>query len=187
MKKKLLVLGIGVFTLFSCSKDNEDPGSSEIMDGSGNIYTEITIGDQVWLKEDLKTGKYIDGQVIPGSNCVDKGKEGVYYSSELDMAHVCPKGYKVPTQSDFRKMITHFGGEGLNATQIIDSYVNKWNGNANGNGDGIANIGSGLYWTSSKTEVPYCYYYFYFRTQIAGMSVDQYSGLHDFHIKCIKK
>ena len=184
MNRNMFLLNIVALTLISCSKDNEDLSSSEIRDGSGNIYNEIIIGDQVWLKEDLRTGKYIDGQVIPESDCINKGKEGVYYSSKMDMAKVCPKGYKVPTRSDYKKLITYFGGEDLNATQIIDSYVTKWNGNANGNGDGNTNNGSGLYWTCSKAKEGY--YYFYFRTQIAGMSVDQYSEIFEYHIKCIK-
>lgn len=185
MNKSMFLISLVTLTLFSCSKNEEEDYPSNITDGSGNIYTEINIGDQVWLKEDLKTSKYIDGEVISGSDCIDKGKEGVYYSSDLDMTKSCPKGYKVPTQSDFKNLIAYFGGEDLNVSQITDCYIDKWNGNANGNGDGIINSGSGLYWTSSEAEIGN--YYFYFRTQIAGISVDQHSGLSDFHIRCIKK
>ena len=37
-----------------------------VTDYDGNIYETVTIGDQVWLKENLKSLHYCDGEAVPG-------------------------------------------------------------------------------------------------------------------------
>lgn len=179
MYKIILLLSILFF--YSCTKDANE---STIKDESGNVYTEIKIGSQTWLKEDLKTTKYKDGTTI-GTYCQDKGSSGVYYSNLIDFSNICPEGYRVPTKLDYEVLISHFGGVSLNENQIISAYVNQWNGNPNGSGDGVLNQGSGLYWTSTSAQTGK--YYFYFRTVNAGLSVDSHTLGSFFHIKCIKK
>jgi len=188
MKKHIQLLYF-VLILFVYNSCNEETTFDEslIKDGSGNIYTEIQIGEQIWLKEDLATKLYNDGSVVLYRE--DKGSEGFYYKDWLnDFDRICPVGYRVPTQNDFEKLITYFGGYDLNESEIIEAYVKTWNGNPNGNGGGIFNVGSGLYWTSSKKYKDgfYYNYYFYFRTENAGISVSRY-GATSLHIKCIKK
>ena len=46
----------------SCKKDQDDLTVTDI---DGNVYNTVTIGTQVWLKENLKTTKYNDGSAIP--------------------------------------------------------------------------------------------------------------------------
>jgi len=58
---QLIIIGL-FFLANNCEKD-EDP--STITDADGNIYTSVTIGTQVWMKENLKTTKYSDGTIIP--------------------------------------------------------------------------------------------------------------------------
>jgi uncharacterized protein (TIGR02145 family) len=44
---------------------NANTNSGSVTDASGNIYPTITIGSQVWMKENLRTTKYSDGSNIP--------------------------------------------------------------------------------------------------------------------------
>ena len=48
-----------------CIKENNIPSIGSIIDESGNTYTEVIIGNQIWLTENLKTTKYNNGENIP--------------------------------------------------------------------------------------------------------------------------
>ena len=48
-----------------CLKDNNTPSVGAITDASGNTYTEVVIGTQIWLAQDLRTKKYNNGDLIP--------------------------------------------------------------------------------------------------------------------------
>ncbi len=97
-----------------CRKD-----SGEIRDGDGNIYTTVTIGSQVWLKENLRTTKYIDGTSIPHvtgdtweglltpAYCwfsdVAANKDiygGLYNLFAVKTGKLCPDGFHVPSRGE---------------------------------------------------------------------------------------
>jgi hypothetical protein len=46
-----LIIGLLFFLLYSCSKTEDN--SILITDGEGNDYKTITIGTQIWMKENL--------------------------------------------------------------------------------------------------------------------------------------
>ena len=47
-----------------CIKDNDtDPGS--VTDNEGNVYPTVKIGNQVWMKQNLKTQHYNNNELIP--------------------------------------------------------------------------------------------------------------------------
>ncbi len=106
-----------------------------IKDGDGNIYTTVTIGKQVWLKENLKTTKYNDGTAI--TNVTDntkwaslttaaycwydnnattyKATYGALYNwYAVDKAsngnkNICPTGYHVPTDDEWKTLEKYCG------------------------------------------------------------------------------
>lgn len=186
MKKNLVLLLFAcVYILTSCDKDEEVVDSS-IKDGSGNVYTELLIGDQIWLNEDLKTIKYIDGNNMNIDSYEDNGTDGFSYDFDYDfrMEKLCPTGYKIPEKSDFETLIEYFGGEDLDSLGILTKYVDQWNANPIKNS--FMNEGTAFYWTS--TEYDYKNYYFFIRTiSSPGMSVIHRSNTSSFHIRCIKE
>lgn len=70
MRKINLILIIVSFALFlsSCNKDDDNPEAQNqeiiLTDADGNTYQTVTIGNQVWMAENLKTTKFNDGNPI---------------------------------------------------------------------------------------------------------------------------
>jgi uncharacterized protein (TIGR02145 family) len=111
-----------------------------VTDIDGNVYNTVTIGTQVWMKENLKTTKYTDGTAIP--NVTDnsawaalttpgycwynndaaayKATYGVLYNwYSLDATsnggkNVCPAGWHVPTDTEWTTMENYLIANGYN-------------------------------------------------------------------------
>jgi uncharacterized protein (TIGR02145 family) len=63
----LIIVSIGL-VLSSCNKDDDKPETQNqeitLTDADGNIYQTVTIGNQVWMAENLKTTTFNDGNPI---------------------------------------------------------------------------------------------------------------------------
>jgi uncharacterized protein (TIGR02145 family)/uncharacterized repeat protein (TIGR02543 family) len=86
-----------------------------IQDASGYIYTDVTIGPQVWLVENLRTLKYNDGTSIAAvpDLCDDSGRVwagdpiyGAYYNGHaVRTGKLAPTGWRVPTVNDWKTLV----------------------------------------------------------------------------------
>jgi hypothetical protein len=52
---------LSMFFIYSCKKNKD----SYITDSDKNVYSSVTIGTQVWMKENLRTTRYNNGESIP--------------------------------------------------------------------------------------------------------------------------
>lgn len=121
-----LVIIILITVPTSCSDDDTKPDDAgEVVDQDGNTYTTISIGDQVWMAENLRTSSYNDGESI--EKITDKEEwennalEGVgaysYYENSssngnkygflynwhaVNSNKLCPIGWRVPTDEDWK-------------------------------------------------------------------------------------
>jgi len=112
-----------------CKKDEDD--TSEIKDGDGNVYTSVTIGSQLWLKENLKTTKYNNGTAIQlvadktawanailpaycwyNNSVGNKDPYGALYNwYAVSTGKLCPSGWHVPSENEWKELVSFLGGE----------------------------------------------------------------------------
>jgi uncharacterized protein (TIGR02145 family) len=137
----LPVILIGVLFLSSCEK-NKNSGLPT--DGDGNEYDTVAIGTQVWLAENLKTTKYNNGVSIPlvtdntqwasmtsaafcwySNNQDYKEDYGALYNSYAVNSNIlCPVGWHVPTQEEWKSLINYVGD--LAGAKLKDRNLNFW-------------------------------------------------------------
>lgn len=80
-----------------------------VKDVEGNIYRTVTIGEQVWLAENLRATKFQDGTpirtgAIPKDDDANLLKYGRLYNWQdvADPRNVCPVGWRVATDDDWK-------------------------------------------------------------------------------------
>jgi uncharacterized protein (TIGR02145 family) len=118
-----------------------------ISDIDGNVYKTITIGNQVWMKENLKTTKYNDGKAIPlvkddmvwkelttpafcwnnNDETANKNKYGALYNwYTVNTNKLCPRGWHVPTNAEWTILTTYLGGESVAGGKLKETGTTHW-------------------------------------------------------------
>ncbi len=120
----------------------EPPCLTCLKDTVGNVYHFVTIGDQDWMVENLKTTKYNDGSAIPlvtgdhdwaildtltgGAYCyynndADANKDlygAIYNYAAVRTGKLAPKGWRVPSKEDWEKLMTACGGQDIAGAKL---------------------------------------------------------------------
>jgi uncharacterized protein (TIGR02145 family) len=125
----IIIIGLLCLTGF-CKKEEDEETTGAITDKDGNVYTSVTIGTQVWMKENLKTTKYNDGTAIPlvtnntewgnlttpgycwynNDATANKATYGALYNwYAVNTGKLCPTGWHVPSDSEWTILITFLG------------------------------------------------------------------------------
>lgn len=148
----------GLTTLLTSCEDEED--GNTVIDIDCNTYRIVTIGNQVWLAENLKTTTYNDGKPITleeddttwsnlttGAYCWydnDKATYGNTYGPlynwyAVETGNLCPDGWHVPTNAEWTALedyLTNNGYDGTEGTAL--KAISNW---INSNDNGTDNYG----------------------------------------------
>jgi uncharacterized protein (TIGR02145 family) len=125
--------------------------NNTVTDVDGNIYSTVTIGKQVWMRENLRTIHYRNGDPIKylddnaawtnstgkGAYCYanndsslnNKISLGCIYNFYVtsDERNVCPIGWHIPTESEIKTLISFAGGEKAAGVKLVDrSFIPRW-------------------------------------------------------------
>jgi uncharacterized protein (TIGR02145 family) len=104
------------------------------IDGEGNNYSVVKIGEQIWMVENLRTTKYNDGQDIPNfgdqttwkslttpsycyldNNPTNKNIYGALYNwFTVNTTVLAPVGWHVPTDAEWAKLENYLMANGYN-------------------------------------------------------------------------
>ncbi len=166
MKKVVFsTLILTILLFYSCRKVDLPP--LIVNDIDGFMYHTVVIGNQTWLKENLKTTRYQDGTVIPLVSTLSVWMEatsGAYCSYENNNANVslygalynwyavtdvrklCPEGWHVPTNDEWTTLTTFLGGLEIAGGKMKETGLEHWSSPNTGadNQSGFTGYGSGF-------------------------------------------
>ena len=123
--KKVILFFIGLIAL------NFQNQAQIVKDIDGNVYNTVKIGEQIWLKENLKTTKYNDGIAIPLVTDSSKWANDItpaycnyknttntdtinnygrlYNWYAVNTSKLCPTGWHVPSDSEWSTLTNYLG------------------------------------------------------------------------------
>ena len=120
---------------------------TKIKDVDGNLYAAVKIGDQIWMKENLRTTRYNDNTDIPlvvdGSSWIalntpgfcwydnDDAKNKYVYGAlynwyTVNTGKLCPAGWHVPSDEEWTILTTYLGGESVAGGKLKESGTTHW-------------------------------------------------------------
>ncbi len=135
---------------------------STVTDIDGNIYNVIPIGNQLWMRENLKTSHYRDGTAItevedstnwadiytfnsqndawcyPNSNPANNAALGKLYNwfATIDPHGLCPAGWHLPSDTEYTVLTDFLGGEATagGKMKVVDLWCQPNSGADNSSG-----------------------------------------------------
>ncbi len=137
-------------SFFGCTNTNEEETTPDefdeaitVTDADGNVYNTVTIGDQIWTVENLKTTKYNDGtpivewqfgmdwfsliEKVSMYQWADTSDLNDYFDEELPFDHygalynyfaiqtgkLAPEGWRIPSVQDFKDLENYLKENGF--------------------------------------------------------------------------
>ena len=117
------------------------------VDGDNNNYPIVEIGNQVWMAENLKTTKLIDGTDIPliseevewsslstpgycwfnKDEVSNKSIYGALYNwYAINTDKVCPAGWLIPGYTEWSSLTDYLGGESISGAKLKETGTTHW-------------------------------------------------------------
>ncbi|MCR4737002.1 MAG: fibrobacter succinogenes major paralogous domain-containing protein [Bacteroidales bacterium] len=145
---------VAFFTLGNPSQDNQPcPNTPTLTDFDGNTYNTVKIGQQCWMKENLRTTHYANGTAIPSGTTSSTTSPYYYYNSSSGIAlaqrgylynwaaamhgenssdaipsgvqGICPTGWHLPSSSEWRQLNTYVGAQSQYLCNGNSRYIAK--------------------------------------------------------------
>jgi len=121
--------------------------SADVVDLDGNPYSQVTIGTQIWMVENLRTTKYANGDMIPNIKTYEErinttsggwnnwqdvaaydypfGKLYNWYAA-TDVRNVCPSAWHVPSEAEWTTLIDYLGGNSVAGNKMKEAGNVHW-------------------------------------------------------------
>jgi uncharacterized protein (TIGR02145 family) len=138
------------------------PPSGTVTDYDGNVYQTVEIGNQIWMKENLRSLHYADGTPVDSVWVYDDNENnaqiwGRLYSWNAAMhgasssngnpsgvQGICPDGWHLPSKAEFEELIGAAGGAFSGGSALKSDNNNYWQTpNSNNNQTGFSAYGAG--------------------------------------------
>ena len=130
------------------------PGTPFVVDMDGNMYNTVQVGQQCWMRENLRTTRYADGSLIsqgentysittaywyfPMKDPANKANYGLLYnwaavmhdattsnSNPSGVQGICPDGWHVPSDAEWWQLHTYVKSQSQNVCGGIEDQVGK--------------------------------------------------------------
>ena len=120
-------------TSFTC-------GTSTLTDIDGNVYNTVQIGQQCWMKENLRTTHYANGTAIPAGGSSTSETNPYYYNNSSSgialtsrgylynwkaATMVCPTGWHLPSSSEWTQLTNYVSSQSQYWCSNSSTYIAK--------------------------------------------------------------
>lgn len=134
---RLLLASLCILMLFPFTQ------AQTVSDVDGHVYHTITLGNQVWMKENLTTGKYRNGDPIntdwtqiPYVGTASDYAHNIVYDSAYGKLYnfyavenargICPVGFHVPSDTEWIALRTFLGGASVAGGKMKETGTQYW-------------------------------------------------------------
>lgn len=138
---------ISIILLLAATLPFFNIAAQTVTDADGNIYSTVSIGNQVWMGENLRTTKFSNNDPI--AIVLDSAQWPVqtaaaycYYNNDSsfvnpygnlynwytvnDARNVCPSGYHVSTAAEWDELVSFLGGETVAGGKLKEQGFSHW-------------------------------------------------------------
>lgn len=110
-----------------------------VTDYDGNVYQTVEIGNQLWMKENLRSVHYADGTLIPEVASYNDSDSlaalyGLLYTWNAAMKETtdpmaqgaCPSGWHLPAREEYVELENFLGGAAVAGDKMKDTTPGMW-------------------------------------------------------------
>lgn len=175
---------MGAFLIFSASHLF---AQSTVTDFEGHVYNTVQIGDQVWLKQNLRSRYYSDGVPIFGVEAYNQSDSlanlyGLLYSWDAVMRNdknpstqgACPGGWHVPSEEEFSDLDVALGSPNVAGGKMKSTATGHWADPNSGasNSSGFSALPAGEFDAMFTNQFQFLHYYAFFWTSTETSSTE---------------